>query len=135
MIDYREIRAADMPAVKALYEEQGWTAYLNDDDRLLRAWDGSLFARGAYDGGKLVGFVRCLGDGAHTVLIQDLLVCDAYRRMGVGRALLETVLDNYADVRQVFVVTDTDSEDALAFYHALGFVPLSSGGMISLFRY
>ena len=134
MIDYRALQAADLPAIKALYEEQGWTAYLHDDDRLMRAWNGSLYALGAFDGDDLIGFVRCLGDGAHTVLVQDLLVAEAYQRRGIGRTLMEAVLDNYADVRQVFVVTDTDDEKSLAFYHALGMVPLSSGGMISLFR-
>lgn len=135
MIDYRELQAEDLAAIKDLYAEQGWTAYLNDDDRLLRAWNGSLFARGAFDGDTLAGFVRCLGDGAHTVLIQDLLVADAYRRRGIGRTLLETVLNEYADVRQVFVVTDADDEQSLAFYHRMGLTPLSSGGMIALFRY
>ncbi len=47
MIDYRELQAEDLAAIKDLYAEQGWTAYLNDDDRLLRAWNGSLFARAA----------------------------------------------------------------------------------------
>ena len=135
MIAYREISEADLPAIKALYEEQGWTAYLNDDDRLLRAWNGSLFALGAFDGETLVGFVRCLGDGAHTVLIQDLLVTDAYQKRGIGGTLLRTVQENYADVRMVFVVTDMDDEKTLSFYHAHGMTPLSSGGMISLFRY
>lgn len=133
MITYRELAATDLENVKDLYAENGWTAYLTDDERLSRAWEHSLYTRGAFDGETLIGFVRCLGDDAHTVLIQDLLVSEAYRGRGVGKALMQAVFDRFTGVRQVFVVTD-DGSEALDFYRACGMKPFADGGLAALYR-
>ena len=133
MIAYRELAAAELENVKGLYAENGWTAYLTDDERLSRAWEHSLYTRGAFDGEALIGFVRCVGDGAHTVLVQDLLVSEAYRGRGVGKALMQAVFDRFAGVRQVFVVTD-DGSEALDFYRACGMKPFADGGLAALYR-
>ena len=133
MIAYRELAAAELENVKNLYAENGWTAYLTDDERLSRAWEHSLYTRGAFDGETLIGFVRCVGDGAHTVLIQDLLVSEAYRGRGVGKVLLQAVFDRFTGVRQVFVVTD-DGSEALDFYRACGMKPFADGGLAALYR-
>ena len=132
MITYRDVGIQDLSAIKALYREQGWTAYLSDDMRLIRAFNGSLYARGAFDGEELIGFVRVLGDGAHTILVQDLIVKAAYRRKGIGKALLYAVFERFRTVRQRFVVTDARDDDALAFYRACGMTPLSDADMIAL---
>ena len=133
MIAYRELAAAELENVKNLYAENGWTAYLTDDERLSRAWEHSLYTRGAFDGETLIGFVRCVGDGAHTVLVQDLLVSEAYRGRGVGKALMQAVFDRFTGVRQVFVVTD-DGSEALDFYRACGMKPFADGGLAALYR-
>lgn len=133
MITYREIKKVDLKDVKRLYAECGWTAYLQDDARLSDAWDRSLYALGAFDGEALVGFVRCLGDGAHTVLVQDLIVKEAYHRRGIGKELMQAVFMRFQDVRQVFVVTDSEAEN-LAFYRACGMKPLRDGNMTAFFR-
>ena len=92
MITYRPLDREYMENVKELYAALGWTAYLGDDPRLYRAWEASLYALGAFEGDRLIGFIRCIGDGAHTVLIQDLLVLEAYQRRGIGKALMEAAL-------------------------------------------
>ena len=70
MITYREISSAFLEEVKEIYSQAGWTAYLNDSEKLKRAFDRSLFLLGAFDGPVLVGFVRCVGDGEHVLLVQ-----------------------------------------------------------------
>ncbi len=131
MIRYQKLTADDMAGIRRLYEQMGWTAYLTDNDRLFRAWERSLFTLGAFDGEELIGFVRCLGDGEHTVLIQDLIVAKAYHRRGIGKALTEAVFRKYADVRQIFVVTDIGSPAAF-FYRALGMQPFEEAGLLAL---
>ena len=133
MIRYQQLTKDDMTGVKRLYEQMGWTAYLGDDDRLYRAWDRSLFALGAFDGDNLIGFIRCLGDGEHTVLIQDLIVAEEYHKQGIGKTLMEAVFQVYADVRQRFVVTDVNSP-AAGFYRSLGMNPFEEGGLLAFFK-
>ena len=55
-----------------------------------QAWVG---ARGAE--GELAGSVRALSDG-HVALLADLVVAPAWRRLGIGKALLRLVLDHPA---------------------------------------
>ena len=133
MITYRPLDREYMENVKELYAALGWTAYLVDDPRLYRAWEASLYALGAFEGDRLIGFIRCIGDGAHTVLIQDLLVLEAYQRRGIGKALMEAALEKYADVRQKFVVTGADTP-AVRFYRALGLYSFEEGEMEGFFK-
>ena len=133
MIEYRQLTANDMPKGRRLYEALGWTAYLGDDECLHRAWEKSLFALGAFDGGELVGFVRCIGDGEHTVLIQDLLVSEFHQREGIGGKLMRSVFEEYPDVRQIFVVTDAGTP-AVRFYRALGLCEFEKGGLLAFYK-
>lgn len=132
-MEYRRLNASDMGSVKRLYEEAGWTAYLKDGAKLNRAWEKSLFSLGAFEGGELVGFIRCLGDGEHTVLIQDLLVEEKHQRKGIGGKLMRSVFEEYRDVRQIFVVTDADSP-AVRFYRALGLHEFEKGGLLAFYN-
>lgn len=132
-MEYRRLNASDMGSVKRLYEEAGWTAYLKDGAKLNRAWEKSLFSIGAFEGGELVGFIRCLGDGEHTVLIQDLLVEEKHQRKGIGGKLMRSVFEEYRDVRQIFVVTDADSP-AVRFYRALGLHEFEKGGLLAFYN-
>ena len=133
MTEYRHLNLNDMESVKRLFDEAGWTAYLNDDGRLKRAWEKSLFTLGAFEGGDLIGFVRCLGDGEHTVLIQDLLVSEFRRREGIGGKLMRSVFEEYPDVRQIFVVTDAGTP-AVRFYRALGLCEFEKGGLLAFYK-
>ena len=132
-MEYRRLNASDMGSVKRLYEEAGWTAYLKDGAKLNRAWEKSLFSLGAFEGGELVGFIRCLGDGEHTVLIQDLLVEENHQRKGIGGKLMRSIFEEYRDVRQIFVVTDADSP-AVRFYRALGLHEFEKGGLLAFYN-
>ncbi len=110
-----------------LYASVGWTAYTDAPDALRRGFAGSLLTLAAYEGKTLAGLVRAVGDGATVVLVQDLLVFPQYQRCGIGTALMRAVMERFADVRQLQLVTD-DTEKTLAFYRSLGLRELSDFG-------
>lgn len=134
MINYKPLISESLNQIKALYEQHGWLAYLNDDDRLIRAFDQSLFVLGAYDDNRLVGFIRCVGDSEHIVMVQDLIIAQTYQRKGIGRALMKLASEQFANVRMFMLLTDAMDADANAFYQAIGMHKIEENGCVSYMR-
>ena len=134
MIEYKEFGLEEFERIKEIYQGEGWSAYLHDDEALKRAFDKSLYCLGAYDEKKLIGFVRSVGDGEHIVLVQDLIVEADYQRRKIGTTLLKHVWDRYINVRMFQVNTDIEDERDNQFYRSFGMKPISEGNMISYFR-
>ena len=134
MIEYKEFGLEEFERIKEIYQGEGWSAYLHDDEALKRAFDKSLYCLGAYAENKLIGFVRSVGDGEHIVLVQDLIVEADYQRRKIGTTLLKHVWDRYINVRMFQVNTDIEDERDNQFYRSFGMKPISEGNMISYFR-
>lgn len=111
----------------ALYESVGWSAYTRDPELLRAAVAGASCTVTARRGGKLVGLARALSDGATICYLQDVLVHPAEQRRGIGRALVEAVLDRYRTVRQKVLLTD-DEPGQRAFYESLGYAEIRDYG-------
>lgn len=134
MIEYKEFGLDEFERIKEIYRAEGWNAYLQDDESLKRAFEKSLFCLGAYHGDKLVGFIRCVGDGEHIVYVQDLIVEADYQRKKIGTTLFKRAWDKYINVRMFQVNTDIEDERDNLFYKGFGMKPISEGNMISYFR-
>ena len=115
--EYKSFRESE---IRKLYDSAGWTAYTGDMDKLRAGFRNSLLVLAAYDEDDLVGLIRVIGDGCTMVFIQDLLVEPAHQREGIGTALIDEVLERYADVRQIMLLSDDIPENA-AFYESVGF--------------
>ena len=134
MITYKEFSTELLDEVKAIYASECWSAYLKDDEKLVRAFHNSLYILGAFDDGKLVGFVRCVGDGEHILVVQDLIVHPEYQRRKIGATLFKMAWEKYADVRMFQVNTDMADERDNRFYQSFGMKKLNEGQMVSYFR-
>ena len=73
-----------------LVEDVGWKRFVNPAS-VEAALKNSLWSALAIDRSKglVIGTVRIVGDGAIFFYIQDLMVMKAYRKQGVGKALME----------------------------------------------
>lgn len=134
MVEYSEFTVDRMNEVKDIFRQEGWCAYLSDDEALRRAFANSLLIFGAFDGENLIGFIRCVGDGEHIVLVQDLIVRQEYRKRGIGKALFSEMQRRFGKVRMFCVTTDLDDEADNRFYRSFGMKPLEDGHMITYFR-
>ena len=134
MILYKEFDKELLEKVKEIYREEGWMAYLGDDEKLARAFDHSLYILGAFEDEKLIGFIRCVGDGEHILLVQDLIVDKDHRRQSIGTTLFKMAWDRYADVRMFHVVTELYDEVDNKFYQSFRMRKLVEGDMVSYFR-
>lgn len=134
LIDYKEFDSEYLEQVKDIYESEQWYSYLKDDKKLKRAFNNSLYVLGAFDKNRLIGFIRCVGDGEHSLIVQDLIVLPSYQKQGIGSKLFKTVWDKYSDVRMFHVVTDIADKVDNQFYQSFGMKKLEEGNMVSYFR-
>ena len=125
--DYRE------EEIIRLYDAAGWSAYTENSEALRAGFENSLLVLAAYEGDNLAGLIRVVGDAHTIVFIQDILVDPAYRRRGLGSALIREILERYGHVRQIELVTDNMPETA-AFYRSAGFRELSETGCLGFIR-
>ena len=117
--EYRTYRAEE---VLPLYAAVGWTNYTENPDMLRRAFANSLLVLAAWEGERLLGILRCVGDEASVVFLQDLLVYPERQRQGVGTALFQAMLGRFPAVYQLELLTDA-TEKTDAFYRAQGLRP------------
>ncbi len=134
MIQYKEFDSSYIQEVKTIYKQYAWNAYLKDDNKLKLAFDNSIYVLGAFKENELIGFVRCVGDAQHIVLVQDLIVKREYTRQQIGSKLLESASQRYHDVRAFYIVTDQFDKEAIAFYQSQNYKPFIDKALIGFLR-
>ena len=125
MITIKKQEIVKLEDVLHLYQAVGWTNYTDQSEMLEQALSHSLAMYLAFDGEKIVGLIRLIGDGFSSVLVQDLIVLPIYQRQGIGSALMKEALEDYKGVYQIQLATE-QTEKTLGFYRSLGFETLSS---------
>ena len=114
------LESPDMAAICRLYDAVGWSVYTQDPARLEAAIVGSHRVMVAREDGQLIGLIRSISDGVTIAYVQDILVHPDHQRRGIGRAMVQAILEQYAHIRQKVLLTD-DRPEQLAFYASLGF--------------
>ena len=100
-MEIREYKTYCHDEIVNLYKSVGWKNYLERENVLMQAYLNSLCVLGAYDGERLIGIVRAVGDGKTVVFVQDLLVLAEYQRKGVGTRLMKALMERFGDVYQM----------------------------------
>lgn len=134
MINYKEFDSSMIEEIKDIYKKESWNAYLKDDEKLIRAFDNSLYIMGAFDNCKLVGFIRCVGDREHVLVVQDLIVEPKYQQRGIGTYLFKTIMQKYSNVRMFMVVTDLEDIVDNKFYKSFNLKKLEDMNMVGYIR-
>lgn len=135
MIGYKINDVVSFEEIFPLYEAVGWTNYTSNLVMLQNALEHSLFILTARDEeGKLIGFLRAVGDGYSILYIQDIIVLPEYQRQGIGTQLLRQTLEYFNEVYQIILTTDSEVKTiafTIAFYEANGFTAFSKYGCTS----
>ena len=130
MIHYSENGIIAFNKLVDLYNSVGWTAYTNDPLVMAQLLPGALSYTSAWDGDRLVGLIRTVGDGCSILYIQDLLVHPDYQRQGIGQALINQTLAAAKNIRQIFLSTE-NTEKTVQFYRSVGFVTMEEIGAVT----
>ena len=129
----KEYKDFNIDEIKNLYDAVGWQVYTDNMDNLMRGYENSLKVLAAFDGNKLIGIIRALGDGFTIVFIQDILVIPSEQRKGIGKALVKAMINLYPKVRQIELATDIDTK-TISFYKSLDFREFSELGCCGFMR-
>lgn len=113
----------DFDKILNLYAEVDWTVYTNNPQSLQHAIENSSYTVQAYHNENLVGFARSLSDDVSIHYLQDILVHPNFQRQGIGKHLVELLLERYAHVNKHVLLTDDDQQQH-AFYQSLQFKKL-----------
>lgn len=132
-MEIREYKHYNDNQILDLYQSAGWSAYTDQPEVLRRGFENSLLTLGAHEDDRLLGIIRTVGDGHTIVFVQDILVYPEYQCRGIGSALLRAVLERFAHVRQIQLVTD-NTPKTIAFYQSMGFYALSQIGCCGFMR-
>lgn len=103
-----------------LYDETGMCLGLGrnrETDKIRRAFQSSYRFVTAWDSGIIAGAGRIISDGECYGWIHDMAVLMSYRKQGIGRAIIERLLEG----NESLLVGLTSSFEAVDFYEKLGF--------------
>ena len=133
VIRFTEYNTYNEAEIMALYSSVGWSNYTNNPAMLRQSYKNSLHVLAAYADDKLVGILRAVGDGASVVFLQDLIILPEFQRQGIGSQLMRRVMEKYADVYQLQLLTEA-SEKNIAFYEYLGLKRVEKYGCCAFIR-
>ena len=121
--NFRIVRDLDPAAVIRLYSQADWWAPGDVAEAVTPLLHGSFRVAAAFDGERLVGMARALSDGASDAYIQDVVVDPAYRKQGIGGALVRILLEELkkCGVSWIGLIGAPGPEH---FYRELGFSPM-----------
>ena len=106
--------------IVGVYNAVGWRAYTQNEDSLKRAFEKSTFVLVALLDSQVVGVARSISDEVSIHYLQDILIHPDFQKKGIGRELLNLMLERFKDVRTHMILTD-DEEKQLKFYESLGY--------------
>lgn len=105
---------------------QSYWANTRSEDRINKSIDSSI-CFGVYHDEEQIGFARIVTDHATMYWLCDVFIDDDYRGMGIGKKLIETIVD-YEELQGLFGVLGT--ADAHGLYEQYGFIRNPERSMI-----
>nr|WP_225323185.1 GNAT family N-acetyltransferase [Synechococcus sp. RSCCF101] len=105
--------------LQRLLDQHSFWAAGRSRPQLRRLLAGSTVAVSAWQGKRLVGFGRASSDGVFRAVLWDVVVATDLQGVGIGRRLVETLLETPAlsGCERVYLMTTNSS----GFYRQLGF--------------
>lgn len=118
----RLVNTWDADEIVSLYRTGGWWKEEYDPSSIPGLIRGSFAFAVAVDrkSGRAIGMGRVISDGISDGYIQDLVVLPAFRKRGVGREIVGTLIAacKNAGIAWIGLIAEPDTE---AFYGPLGF--------------
>lgn len=85
------VEGIDVESYLQLREIVGWTVF--PVEQAQAGLDHSRYIISCKDQGKVVGTARLIWDGGYVAYIADVMVMPEYQRKGIGKQLMQSILD------------------------------------------
>jgi ribosomal protein S18 acetylase RimI-like enzyme len=117
-MEIRAILSTEVEAARHLLLSAGWDRKVSNAEEFEKLVSHSQFALVAVEDGQVVGFIRALTDGMTNGYISMVVVAEALRGTGIGRALVQAVMGS--DERVTWVLR-AGRPGIFGLYEKLGF--------------
>lgn len=112
--------------ILTLYRRAPLYRRISDPKKVQQMFEASSFVLSAWEGGHLVGVARVMTDGVLFSYLCDLAVEPDVQGLGIGRALIDGVLERCKGTELVL----RDSDLSARFYEKLGFARVGNAWVI-----
>src|SRR5688572_23398999 len=93
-MEFRAINPADYKAIRQFLAENGWEKRVADAEKFRKMMENADRTVAAFDGERVVGFARALCDDVSNGYIGTVAVAEDKRGQGIGRELIERLIEN-----------------------------------------
>jgi len=114
----RKVQPQEIEAVREFLATHGWAHRVGSADEFADLLAHSQRAVVAVADDAIVGFARAITDGRSNGYLSMVVVAPAFRRRGVGRALVQNII---GDDPRITWVLRAGRDGAEAFFSKLGF--------------
>ena len=126
MIRYEFDASVPAAALADLRESVGWNRMEAD---LLDSQLKNAFHLCAFDSEQLVGYAAVVSNGVTDAYIQDLMVHPDYQKQGVGRQLMQQILERLRAEGIYMVSVIYGGAELQKYYEGFGFTTMLCGQM------
>lgn len=123
----------DFDKVTEMLQEAFWSIGINKQEVIRGAQNSALVVGAFKSDNEQIGYSRVISDKTRFAYILDVFVSTAYRKQGIGQAMIRHIL-NHQELKDVYhwlLVT----KDAHGVYQKVGFNPLVKPGDWMQIRY
>lgn len=113
-----------------LYNSVGWGVY--DKKITQKAMRNTYYSVSIYDGKKIIGYGRLIGDGICFMYIQDVMVIPEYQNRKIGTLIMEKLISKIKEIEKCNPDMRTylgASKGKEKFYERFGFITRIDAGL------